>query len=179
MVRWGRVVLLVGLVVVGVLVVRAFQSRNGCPSGTSYNVTSFTEECDYSNGVTACIQSFLVVGTYGDAQDHGGFPKCPTEGPRSGTPPPGAPVSSAQHARDEAAFLQACAAYLAPTFPVPEFPVERYCRCFLRSAESTPGSDANGSSDDLHQIVSGVPDSDGYRGVNDWIFHYGTYSCYS
>jgi hypothetical protein len=179
-VRWGRVAFLVGLVVLGGLLVQAFsQSQNGCPSGTSYTVTTFTEECDYPNGVTACIQSFLVVGTYGDAQDHGGFPKCPTEGPRSGTPPIGAPVSSAQHARDEAAFLQACAAYLASVFPGPGFPVDTWCRCFLRYAESTPGSAANESSDDLDQIVSRVPDSDGIRGVGKWIGYYGTYSCYS
>ena len=35
--------------------IRAFRrSQNGCPSGTSYSVTTFTEECDCSpNGVTA------------------------------------------------------------------------------------------------------------------------------
>jgi hypothetical protein len=91
----------------------------------------------------------------------------------------GAPVSSAQHARDDAAFLQACAAYLAPVFPGPGFPVDTWCRCFLRYAESTPGSAANESSDDVDQIVSGAPDSDGIRGVGKWMGYYGTYSCYS
>ena len=57
----------------------------------------------------------------------------------------------------------------------PGFPVSNDCLCFLRYAES--GS--NPSSDDLHQMVSGVSDSDGIRGVSNWITYDDPYRCYS
>ena len=74
--------------------------------------------------------------------------------------------------------MRACVTYERPGSYTGE-PLARECRCVLRFAESTPGSDANPSSDDLYQLVSGVPDSDGYRGVHDWMFWNTPDSCYS